>query len=58
MRGGDLDRLLSALLVLVQEEENQIDIDISLPKVQEEENQIDVDMILPKGTQERRWVDR
>lgn len=32
MRGVDLDRLLSALLVLVQEEENQIDVDISLPK--------------------------
>lgn len=37
-----LDRLLSAWLVLVQEEENQIDIDISLPK----------------GAQERRQVDR
>lgn len=37
-----LDRLLSAWLVLVQEEENQIDVDISLPK----------------GAQERRQVDR
>lgn len=37
-----LDRLLSAWLVLVQEEENQTDIDISLPK----------------GAQKRRQVDR
>lgn len=40
--GGDLGRLLSASLVLVQEEENQIDVDVSLPK----------------GTQERGRVDR
>lgn len=31
-KGADLDRLLSVLLVLVQQEENQIGVRISLPK--------------------------